>query len=42
MEFVSKTLIYCGQFCNNAVNYAITPLSEQDSPQDLSCHDLVE
>jgi hypothetical protein len=28
MEVVSscKTLIYCGQLCNNAVNYPSTPL----------------
>jgi hypothetical protein len=26
-----KTLIYCGQLCNNAVNYPSTPLSG-DSP----------
>jgi hypothetical protein len=29
MEVVSmpNTLIYCGQLCNNVVNYPITPLS---------------
>jgi hypothetical protein len=40
-----KTLIYCGQLCNNAVNYPSTPYygrpsCRQDSPQN--CHHMIK